>query len=337
MKNCKRNETEKQAKTGKVLSDGKRDWRKYKFQSLAISRAYAQFKELKKYAHLVSECGSWLKFKACPHGHELRLVGAWFCRCRLCVLCQWRKSLAMYAQVIQLVHAHHKRYKSDIPLLLTLTVPNVKKGELKESLDWMQRSFRLFSKRTAFKLVARSWFRSLEITYNEERDDYHPHFHILLLVPKTYFDKSRGIYLSQKDWLKLWQEATGMPEITQVDIRRIRKQAKNANKKPVEAIVAEVAKYATKPKSYVKRKPEGEYEANAEVVESLHHSLKRKKMTAFGGLFVKLRKELKLQDIEKQDLVHITDDQNDCKCSVCQSSLQDEMYCWQMSVGRYVN
>jgi len=334
MKNYRRNEIQNQPKTGEILSDGKRDWRKYKLQSLAISRAYAQFQEIEKYAHLIAECGNWLKFKTCPKGHELRLVGACFCRCRLCVTCQWRKSLAMYAQVIQLVHAHKKRYKSDIPLLLTLTVPNVKKVDLKKRLDLMQRAFRLLSKRTAFKQVARSWFRSLEITYNEERDDYHPHYHVLLLVPENYFKRNRGIYLSQKDWLKLWQEATGMSEITQVDIRRVRKEAK---KKPIEAIVAEVAKYATKPNTYVKRTSEGEYEANAEVVYDLHRTLHRKKMTAFGGLFVKLRKELRLQDIEKQDLVHITDEHKECKCSVCQSSLQDEMYRWQMSVGRYVN
>lgn len=337
MKDCRQNETKNQPQTGEVLADGKRDWRKYKLKSLAISRAYAQFKELSNYANLISECGNWLKFNACPHGHEIRLMGAWFCRCRLCVLCQWRKALAMYAQVIQLVHAHHVRYKSDIPLLLTLTVPNVKQDRLKKCLELMQRAFRLFSKRTAFKQVARSWFRSLEITYSEERDDYHPHYHVLLLVPKTYFDKARGIYLSQKDWLKLWQEATGLPEITQVDIRRVKKQPKNVKGKPIEAIVAEVAKYATKPNTYVKRTSEGDYEANAGVVHDLHYTLYRKKLTAFGGLFVKLRKELKLQDIEKQDLVHITDDQKDCKCSVCQSSLKDEMYRWQMSLGRYVN
>ena len=52
-------------------------------------------------------------------------------------MCQWRKSLVIRKQVVDLVHEHQKEYSSDVPLLLTLTVVNVKGGELNKAIDQM--------------------------------------------------------------------------------------------------------------------------------------------------------------------------------------------------------
>jgi len=323
--------------TGEVLSDSrrrgkKRAWREYKQKSLAIAVAYSFFDELIKYANQISQCGSWLKFSACPHGHHKRLISAFFCRCRLCVLCQWRKSLAMFHQVFTLIHAHRKRYKSDIPLLLTLTVPNVSGDELKNELDMMQTSFKKLMKRRGVQRAVRSWFRALEVTYNSKRMDYHPHYHVLLLVPKNYFDKKYDLYIEQSGWLKMWQESIGKPEITQVDIRRVKKRKEGA----IEGITAEVAKYATKPDNYVNRLPTGEYTADKDVINILHHAMKGRRLVAFGGLFAKLRKEMKLKDIEKTNLVNITDEEQPCCCPVCQSTLREEMYKWHIGSREYI-
>jgi len=334
MENDRQKEPIKQAQSGEILSDGKRDWQKYKLQSLAVSQAYKIFDELKKYAYQIADCGTWLKFIACPKGHEKRLIQASFCRCRLCVTCQWRKSLAMFHQVITLIHAHRERYKSDIPLLLTLTVPNIGEDELAECLNNMQQAFKKLMKRRNVKRAVRSWFRGLEITYNLERQDYHPHYHVLLLVPKNYFDAKYGLYIDRDQWLEMWQEVTDQSEITQVDIRRVKKKS---SKKALEAVTAEVAKYATKPSSYVRKLSSGDFEADSKVIKALHMALKSRRLVAFGGLFVKIRKELKLKDIEKTDLVNITDEQQGCQCSVCQSTLVDELYKWHIGARQYVD
>ena len=318
----------------KILRDGKRDWQKYKLQSLAVSTAYGFFEEIAKYANQIAQCGLYLKFSSCPEGHVKRLVQAYFCRSRLCVTCQWRKSLAMFAQLITLIHAHKGRYKSDVPLLLTLTVPNVKGDDLKNGIDNMQYSFKKMVNRTPFKRAVRSWFRGLEITYNDKQDSYHPHFHVLLVVPGAYFKRERGLYIGRDTWLAMWREATGIPEITQVDVRRVRKQSK---RKPIEAITAEVAKYATKPASYVKRTLKGDFEASGEVVRTLHYALRNRRLVAYGGLFAKIRKELRLEDVEKSDLIHITDEQQGCQCSICKSDLVDEIYKWNLGAGNYLN
>ena len=59
-------------------------------------------------------------------------------------------------------------------------------------------------------------------------------------------------------------------------------------------------------------------------------------MAAFGGEFRKYRKELKLKDIEKADMVKMNADKySDCKCSICQSDMMEELYSWNMGLMNY--
>jgi len=325
-----------QHRTGELLSDerknGKqRQWDNYKLQSIGVSNAYKVMGH-DKAARLISECGSWLRFSCCPKGHHKKLLSASFCKKRLCVMCQWRKSLAIYHQVFTLIHAHREKYKSDIPLLLTLTIPNVGEGKIKDCLGDLQQSFRKLTNRNPFNRAVRSWFRGLEVTYSEDRMDYHPHYHVLLLVPKNYFDRKYDLYITQEKWLDMWRESTGNHDITQVDIRRVRKRKKGE----IEGVSAEVAKYATKPSSYIKKQPNGDYKANPAVIDTLDGALSGRRLVAFGGLFMKLRKELKLKDIEKSDLVNISEQEKQCTCPICQSTLREELYRWNLGVRSYV-
>ena len=67
--------------------------------------------------------------------------------------------------------------------------------------------------------ATKGYVRKLEITYNKERDDYNPHFHVLIAVNKSYFTDKR-YYISQKEWLNLWRDVTGIDEITQVHAQK---------------------------------------------------------------------------------------------------------------------
>ena len=337
--NVIKKETRQQALRGeKCLDDRKasgkqRDWKGYKLKSLAIAAAYALYEELEKYAQRIGECGSWLKFAVCPEGHHKFLIQACFCRCRLCIMCQWRKSLVIYHQLITILHRHMEQYKTDVPMLLTLTVPNVPAYELKDRLSLMYQAWNRMSCRRPFKRAVRGWFRALEVTYNADRDDYHPHFHVLLIVPAAYFKRSRGIYIERDDWLKMWKESTGIPEITQVDIRTVKKRSK---KDALPAICAEVGKYATKVADYVKRLLDGSYEANAEVVQVLHYALKHRRLVAYGGYLKAIKKELKLVDVENADLVTVEGEDKACHCPICQSTLIETIYRWQLGLKDYV-
>tara|TARA_B100001996_G_scaffold200140_1_gene153180 strand:+ start:957 stop:2057 length:1101 start_codon:yes stop_codon:yes gene_type:complete len=319
--------------TDKSSTGKRRKWSQYKKQSLSVSDAYRTFEGAGTFSKRMDECGGWLRFLVCLAGHGMLLVAAVFCQCRLCPLCQWRRSLIMFHQVKALAHEHIQHFKSDIPLLLTLTVPNVPANELSERIGLMQKSWNRLMNRNPVKRVCRSWFRALEITYNAERDDYHPHFHVLIMVPKAYFDYTRNLYIDRDEWLRIWQEVTGLPEITQADIRRVKKLRKGT---AVESVAAEVAKYATKPGDYVSALPNGLYEANATVVEALHAALRRRRLVAFGGKFKEYRKQLEMQEVDEADMVHISDKEETCCCRICESELIPEMYHWQIGLRQYV-
>lgn len=316
------------ASTGK-----KRAWVKYKRQSLAISKACGFFDELVKYAGQIFECGAWLRFASCSEKHYKRLLNATFCKCRLCVTCQWRKSLVIKKQLLDLIHAHKAQFSSDVPLLLTLTIPNVSGSQLTSSLDLITKAWKKLSERKCFTDSVRSWFRALEVTYNEERRDFHPHFHILLMVPEAYFKKDRGLYISHDEWLEMWRSVTGISEITQVDIRKIKRRVKGNS---VEKLVAEVGKYATKPGSYIKRLPNNDFQANPDVVNVLHTALKGRRLVGFGGLFNVLRKRLKQEDAEEANLINISGDEQECLCPICKSTLIEELYLWDIGLKNYI-
>jgi len=337
MRNNSRQKVRSQDNVRKFLTDKgktgkKRKWTQYKKQSLAVVDAYRTFEGDGSFSKRMEECGAWLRFLVCPSDHGMLLVAAIFCQCRLCPLCQWRRSLIMFHQVKELAHEHIKNYKSDIPLLLTLTVPNVSVSELSKRLALMRDSWKRLMNRNPVKRVCRSWFRVLEITYNASREDYHPHFHVLLMAPKNYFDRNYDLYIDRDEWLRMWQEVTGIPEITQVDIRRVKKLRKGT---AIESVASEVAKYATKPGDYVRDLPNGLCEANAKVVEALHVALRRRRLVAFGGKFKAYRNQLKMQDVEQSDMVHISEKEEVCHCRVCQSVLLPEMYKWRLGLREY--
>jgi plasmid rolling circle replication initiator protein Rep len=325
-----------------VTKSGKeRPWRKHKDLSSAVSRAFLSNPDLVRYGEAVRNCGSSLTFSVCPSGeHGKSLVEAFFCKCRLCTMCQWRKSLAIQKQVLDLAHWHLEERKTDVPLLLTLTVPNVPGRIINQTIDQMNAAWTKMMRRKVVDRSVVSWARFFEITRNKERDDYHPHYHVLLMVSKKYFERASDLYIHRDEWLRLWQESMGDDRITQVDIRTAKKR-KNGE---LEALVAEVAKYATKPFSYIEEDENGEYRADPNVVEELYYALKGRRLVGFGGLFKKIRKEKKLVDVENADLVAVEEeaesveekkDKEGCKCEVCELTLIHERYLWNSWVRNF--
>jgi hypothetical protein len=78
---------------------------------------------------------------------------------------------------------------------ITLTEPNVKESELEQTIIRQSKKisniFEVFRKRRGINI---SGIRKIECTYNEERNDYHPHIH--LLINKSIAEEFI------KEWLK---------------------------------------------------------------------------------------------------------------------------------------
>lgn len=314
-------------------SGRERPWKKHKEQSQELAKAFRRLgEEYESKAQRCADCGGWLEFVACPNGHEKRLRSANFCKVRLCPMCAWRRSLATFHQLNQIVHEASKRQKMRF-IFLTLTTRNVQGNELSKTLDKLFQAWQRLSQRKAFRDVVIGWFRALEVTRNDRRfsnwyGTYHPHFHVLLAVKPSYFTR---LYIKQAEWVELWRKSLRVDFTPIVDVRAVKPKRKGQT---VEAAVAESGKYAVKPDDYIIK---GNQEETDEAVRTFDGSLKNRRLVAYGGLFREIRKELQLVDPEEADLVHIDEESEEpCNCSVCQSEMMKEVYRWHIGLSDYI-
>ena len=194
-------------------------------------------------------------------------------------MCAWRKA-RKDALGLSLMMQHIKQTEDKQFIFLTLTTPNVTSEHLENEIEHYNQSFRRLSNRKHFKSIAKGYVRKLEITYNKKRDDYNPHFHVLIAVNKSYFKDTKA-YISQKEWLNLWRDATGNPEITQVHIQKVKQ---NNNKE-----LYEMAKYSGKDNDYL---------INQKVFDAFYKALKGKQVLVYSGLFKDARKKLKNGELD---------------------------------------
>jgi plasmid rolling circle replication initiator protein Rep len=68
------------------------------------------------------------------------------------------------------------------PYFLTLTIPNVKDFELKRAIRKMLSAATLINREAKRKLqgIPIRMLRKIETTYNKQRIDFHPHFHLIV-------------------------------------------------------------------------------------------------------------------------------------------------------------
>ena len=286
----------------------KRPWQKKKLQSLDYV-TYLEMLNFKKAAR-VKECGDVLEFAEDGTGKR-KLARAWFCKSRLCPLCNWRRSIKASWQLEQVLEAAHKQEPQSRFIFLTLTEENAEGQELRGRIKTFAKAFEKLIHRKAVKQFLIGYVRSLEITIKDLSDGgvtYHHHYHVLLMVKNSYFKK--GGYLSQKDWTDLWREALGLDYTPIVNVEAI----KPNKRKGIDSLVAsakETAKYQVKPGDYLTARETGEkakVDRDLAVVKTLEEALAGSRQISFGGLLKKVRAELSLDDIEAGDLVHTTDE-----------------------------
>ncbi|HDT8735467.1 TPA: protein rep [Staphylococcus pseudintermedius] len=241
----------------------------------------------KEQFYLIEDCNTFLSFVADKTLEKQKLYKANSCRNRFCPVCAWRKA-RKDALGLSLMMQYIKQEESKEFIFLTLTTPNVKAEALEDEIKHYNASFRRMSNRKIFKDVVKGYVRKLEITYNKKRDDYNPHFHVLIAVNKSYFTDKR-YYINQKKWLELWRSATKDESITQVHVQKIKQ---NNNKE-----LYELAKYSSKDSDYL---------ASQKVFDAFYKSLKGKQILVFSGLFKEARKLLKNGDLDYLKDVDLT-------------------------------
>src|SRR5699024_12183954 len=93
-------------------------------------------------AERVKDCAEILEYKQTRETGERKLYRVWFCKSRLCTMCNWRRAMTHGIQSQKVVAEVIKQKPTVRWLFLTLTVRNVYDGtELNKSLSDMSKGF----------------------------------------------------------------------------------------------------------------------------------------------------------------------------------------------------
>ena len=315
--------------TGEVLPEFLDDNKKFpikKLNSIFLVESYKRLNNPKSYK--VEQCGTYLEYKYYILNKRRKLNQANFCKVRLCPMCSWRRSLKIFGQVSKVMdHAlEEKDYRF---IFLTLTCRNVEGDKLSKTIDDLFKAYNLLTKRKAFKQSVNGWFRALEVTHNIKNDTYHPHFHVVLMVNKSYFKKP-SIYITQQDWTSLWQDCLQSDYTPIVDVRAFKTSTKLQTSKSV----SETAKYAVKDSDLIVRDDDGgvDEEMTDRTVGVLDESLANRRLTAFGGELRRIHKTLNLDDAVDGDLIN-TDNSEELRDDL---EFVIERYSWNIGYSNYV-
>lgn len=279
-------------KNGKV-----RPWREKKLANIDYYELL-HILEFKK-AERVHDCAEVLEYKVSPATGEINLWKVWFCKSRLCPMCNWRRTMKHGIQTQKVVAEVIERKPNARWLFLTLTVRNVYDGEeLNKSLSAMAEGFRRMIGYKKVKQNLIGFMRATEVTVNSVDNSYNQHMHVLLCVESTYFKNTEN-YIDQQQWTAFWQRAMKLDYTPVVDVRAVR--PKNKHKSDMKSAIDETAKYPVKDTDF----RTDDEEKNLKRVKDLEEGLHRKRLISYGGLLKTVHKELNLDDTEDGDLVHV--------------------------------
>lgn len=226
----------------------------------------------------LSKCGEYLMFSNIDG--KYKLVGASFCRKRICPMCQWRKSEKQFSNCIKM--ADYLEEQGYCFLHMVLTIPNCNGGiELTQTVKKLYSAFAKLIRQEKPKKAFKGIIRALEISYNYDRRNFHPHLHCLVVVNKSYFNDTKS-YISYEHLAELWRKCLGTDEFIQVSIGRIKDKMG----------FAEVSKYCIKPLDFDEK-----YNTdNLYIIGELYATLKGTRFLQYYGVCKEARKVLKLND-----------------------------------------
>lgn len=269
-----------------LIKDNKR-----KQSNLELSRVASELVEnerinlTKKRVKAIVECGSFLQYATDKKIENRRLFTANFCKNRYCPICSKNKSLKD-ARDVKIITEYLRKNNFEF-LFATLTAPNCQQSKLKDEITKYNKALAKMFKDEKYKFV-KGYVRKLEITYNSDTNSksygtFHPHFHILICVRKSYFKKA---YLSKQVWLADWRKAMKDSSITQIDIKKVSLGHKNN----IDKSILELTKYITK---------DFDFYSDVDVFENFYKGSKGKRMFSFSGVFKEAKQLLKNKKLEE--------------------------------------
>lgn len=252
------------------ILERKKEYNKYKNYSLLVADLIQKslyLKDTEKDTHL-KQCGTRLFFK------DNTLVAANFCRERICPMCQYRRSMKLFAEMLKCAELmENDGYRF---IHIVLTIPNCTHSELNDTVDILYKSFGKFMKYKSVKKAFKGSLRALEISYNAGNCTFHPHLHCLFAVKKSYFNDSK-VYLSYEKIRSIWSNCCNYDKLLQVSVSAVKSGDWQG--------VAEVTKYCVKPFDYSQDTVSG-----LAILDALGYTLKGRRFLQKYGIIQKYYK-----------------------------------------------
>lgn len=189
-----------------------------------------------KKAQRMRNCANVLTVAKQKSTGKQTVVQANYCHLRLCAVCNYvegrRESFRAAKAVASIVNGYEDEYST---LFVTLTTKNCSGEKLKETIRMQQQGFRLLihknGKGTGGTLhdIILGYVRCTEVTITKKPYLikqgllYHPHIHLLVIVPKRYHDQicatKETLEAEIYRWSKLYRQACKLDYEPEVDIR----------------------------------------------------------------------------------------------------------------------
>lgn len=269
-------------------------------RALAVAQLYLST-ELSQYGTRMSQCAPLLGFAERVNqdgSTSLKLHSVRLCRCRLCPMCQSRRSLMWSGRSRKGFQNLLQDYPKLRFVFLTLTVPNCPLDELRQTIRHMNEAWRRLTLRASWPALG--FIKSIEVTRSKD-GLAHPHIHAVLAVPPSYFTHG---YLSHAKWVELWQGCLRVDYTPIVNIKAVKPKSGTTREAYVEAVISaavECVKYSVKDSDFTGSPPKSQL-SNAEWLEGLTKQLLNTRAVSVGGILKKY-----FSEDEEEDLIHGAD------------------------------
>lgn len=291
-------------------------WAEKKSRSLSVSE---RMKLIGYYGRgeRMANCSDVVTYQLCPECGEFHVKRANLCRDRFCPVCSWRLSLQRFGAMSRVMASLQNGYPEYKYSLVTLTVKNCVADELSETMFAMSSAWHLAINQRRVKPSLVGWARSVEITYNQETQEFHPHFHCILVTPP----QSMTDYTLLGEWEKACAKK-GLITCTKAQ-NTAEIQAKDGEK--LIKSILETVKYAVKTDELT-NVPLNKF-------RSLVDGISKKRLFSSGGL---IKDYMKKCGVTVAEMENATEESNDLIiCNKCGAGTIEIIYKWAFGEKRY--
>lgn len=335
----------------------------------------------KSKSDLIKNCNSLRFLQQCVTNEEHKHWYGSFCKDRYCPICSHIKSHKQAEMLENIIQSMQKdnNYKNSSLIFVTLTQKNVAGGELAHEIKKMNSAikkmlkeeplFKDFSKRAKDKktgkmkkvirkALCQGTVRHLEVTakYNPTTDriEYHPHFHMVLLVKKSYWSNKDGLQWSNPKLQKIWRQYMELDYNPNVDIRLVKDEydsnnsennviqiANKKNKSKFETLessgaIKEISKYSTKESDIIKFNEDENgiisinWNDTKAILKELYVAMKNTRTIVMTGAFKKTKERLYaandvddlIEQMTEEDLIQVFKS----KCKFCGGAIEESVH-----------